>query len=587
MTIPKTIPSFFGYFIKCQSIAFFIVFLTSLTWSVNDVLFPYFIKLFINIINSFKGNPNNIYSILSWPIFALITCWVVMTIAMRVQGFVLAATFPRFRANIRETVFDYVKQHSHEYFSSNFAGSIAQKLASLPTSCQTVLEILIFNLSSITVGFIIAVVLVWRTHVIFAEILIAWFCLHMGTTVLFLRIGNKRWEIHSEAVATLTGKVVDCFTNIMNVRLFARSHYENTYLRRAQADEIKKAKKALFLMEIMYVLQGIFGLGLIFAVLFTLIHGWVQGWVTIGDFSLVGMLAFWVLGMVWYMSYQLSVLVREIGTIGQSLSLVTLGHDILDKPHAAVLKVNQGDIRFVDVSFHYRKNHAVFHKLNVHIPAGQKVGLVGFSGAGKSTFVNLMLRFYDLNGGSILIDRQDIAEVTQDSLHEQIAMIPQDPTLFHRTLMENIRYGRLNASDEEVIAAAKLAHCHEFIEKLSDGYQALVGERGIKLSGGQRQRVAIARAILKNAPILILDEATSSLDSVTEKVIQESLQQLMRGKTTIVVAHRLSTLASMDRVLVFHQGKIIEDGTREELLAMNGHFAKLWNMQTDGFLPDK
>jgi ATP-binding cassette subfamily B protein len=215
------------------------------------------------------------------------------------------------------------------------------------------------------------------------------------------------------------------------------------------------------------------------------------------------------------------------------------------------------------------------------------VGLVGFSGSGKSTFVNLILRFYDIQSGQILIDNQNVADVTQDSLREQIAMIPQDPTLFHRTLMENIRYGRLTATDEEVTVAAKLAHCEEFIDKLDEGYHSMVGERGIKLSGGQRQRIAIARAILKNAPILILDEATSSLDTVTEKLIQQSLHTVMQHRTTMVIAHRLSTLANMDRILVFHKGKVIEDGTQDELLNLQGQFARLWEMQTNGFLPDE
>jgi ATP-binding cassette subfamily B protein len=212
--------------------------------------------------------------------------------------------------------------------------------------------------------------------------------------------------------------------------------------------------------------------------------------------------------------------------------------------------------------------------------------LVGSSGSGKTTFVNLILRFYDLESGRILIDGQHIANVTQDSLRAQIAMIPQDPTLFHRSLMENIRYGRLDATDEEVVTAAELANCEEFIEKLPDKFNAMVGERGVKLSGGQRQRVAIARAILKNAPILILDEATSALDSATESLIQEGLQHVMHGRTTIVVAHRLSTLADMDRILVFHKGEIVEDGTHEDLLNADGHFAMLWNMQTNGYLPD-
>jgi ATP-binding cassette subfamily B protein len=278
--------------------------------------------------------------------------------------------------------------------------------------------------------------------------------------------------------------------------------------------------------------------------------------------------------------------VRELGMIESALTLVKKGHDITDKPGARPIVIKHGEIACKDVTFGYQKTRPVFKNLNLTLEAGKKVGLVGFSGSGKSTFVNLILRFYDLQSGSIAIDGINIADVTQNSLRSQIAMIPQDPALFHRTLIENIRYGRLDATNEEVITAAQLAHCHEFIGKLDKGYESLVGERGIKLSGGQRQRIAIARAILKNAPILILDEATSSLDSVTEKLIQESLQLLMQGRTTIVVAHRLSTLNDMDRILVFHKGKVLEDGTKEELLAMDGHFAMLWNMQTDGFLPE-
>jgi ATP-binding cassette, subfamily B, bacterial len=586
MNIPKTFFAFLWHFIKRQPVAFTIILITAFIWSFNEMFFPYFIKLIVNTIHDFKGSRAAIYSALELPIIALILLWVTTELCMRAQGILLIYTFPRFRANIRETVYAYTKQHSHEYFSNNFAGSIGQKLSSLPTSCQAILEIIFFNFGSISAAFIIAVILVWKTKFIFATILLSWFCLHMGITFFFLRVGDKHWQTHSEAVTTLSGKVIDSFTNIMNVRLFARNDYESVYLKKYQADEITKSKQASWTTEKMRVGQGLCGLALIFTTLFTLIHGWIHGWVTLGDFSLVGMLTFWVLGMVWYMSYQLTVFVREMGTVNEALTLITAEHGVADKPNAAILKVNNGEVRFADVSFAYQKNKFVFKNFNVHIPAGQKVGLVGFSGSGKSTFVNLVLRFYDLHDGKILIDEQNIAEVMQNSLREQIAMIPQDPTLFHRTLMENIRYGRLDASDAEVIAASKLAHCHEFIEKTTEGYQSLVGERGIKLSGGQRQRIAIARAILKNAPILILDEATSSLDSITEKLIQESLQELMRNKTTIVIAHRLSTLANMDRILVFHKGEIVEDGTRDALLKSQGHFAKLWNMQMDGFLPE-
>jgi len=251
------------------------------------------------------------------------------------------------------------------------------------------------------------------------------------------------------------------------------------------------------------------------------------------------------------------------------------------------LVVKKGTIEFENVSFRYHKGRDIFLDKSLTIKGGEKVGLVGFSGSGKTTFVNLILRFFDVDEGRILIDGQNIADATQDSLRAQIAMIPQDTSLFHRTLMENIRYGKLDATDEEVIDASKRGHCHEFIMQLEEGYESLVGERGIKLSGGQRQRITVARAILKNAPILILDEATSALDSITEKYIKESLADLMRGRTTIVIAHRLSTLADMDRILVFKDGHVIEDGNHSALITLDGHYAKLWNMQAGGFLPEE
>ena len=276
-----------------------------------------------------------------------------------------------------------------------------------------------------------------------------------------------------------------------------------------------------------------------------------------------------------------------LGNISDGVSVFIQPHEIVDKPDAPALKVNRGEIAFCAVSFIYKDGLQVFEHLDVTIEAKQQVGLVGFSGSGKSTFVNLILRLFEPQDGAIKIDEQNILDVTQDSLRESVSMIPQDPQLFHRSLMENIRYGRLDATDDEVIEAAKKAHAHEFILETEEQYGSLVGERGVKLSGGQRQRIAIARAIFKDAPILILDEATSSLDSVTEKKIQLGLKNLMKGRTVVVVAHRLSTISHMDRILVFDRGKIIEDGSHQQLMLRNGHYAHLWNMQAGGFLPQR
>ena len=278
---------------------------------------------------------------------------------------------------------------------------------------------------------------------------------------------------------------------------------------------------------------------------------------------------------------------QAVGKCKQSLINLIMPHELKDEQEAANLVVTKGQIVFSGVKFHYHGTQTLFQNKSVAIDAGQKVGLVGYSGSGKSTFVNLILRLYEVADGQILIDDQNIRQITQDSLRANITMIPQEPSLFHRRLMENIRYSRIEASDEEVIEAAKKAHAHEFISKLSQGYESLVGERGIKLSGGQRQRIAIARAILKNAPILILDEATSQLDSVTESNIQDSLWDLMQAKTTIVIAHRLSTLLHMDRILVFDNGHIVEDGTHSQLLHHQGLFKTLWDAQVGGFLPNK
>lgn len=587
MTLPKSTFKFILRFARIQKYQFILFMLISVIWAVNDTVYPYFLKRIVNIVENYHGEPAGIYAAVSGVLSIVVIFWVVSEIFQRIQGILQIYVFPKFRANIREAVFKYVQSHSHEYFSNHFAGNLAKKLADLPTSSQSIMEIICFQFVTATVGAIIVLVMMWNTKPLFAVILFVWLCIHLSLASVILRYADKLWVIHSDAVSTLSGKIVDAFMNIMNVRLFARTKFEIDYLSTYQKDEINKAKKAMWLMEWTRLGLGLNGLFLIFSMLFTLLYGWAHQWVTLGDFTQISMQSFWLLGWMWFISYQMTVFVRETGTVGDALTLVRKKHDLIDKNDAKPLIVSQGKIQFEEVSFGYRKKQVVFDQLNMTIAGGQKIGLVGFSGSGKSTLVNLILRFYDVNSGRILIDGQDISTITQDSLRKQVAMIPQDPSLFHRSLMENIRYGRLDASDEEVIEASKLAHCHEFIEKIDEGYQALVGERGIKLSGGQRQRIAIARAILKNAPILILDEATSSLDSVTEKLIQESLHILMKGRTTLVVAHRLSTLADMDKIFVFHKGKVIEEGSKDQLLKAEGHFAMLWNMQTDGFLPDK
>ena len=318
-----------------------------------------------------------------------------------------------------------------------------------------------------------------------------------------------------------------------------------------------------------------------------LIIGFKHGTITPGDFALVLTINFSTIQILWSFSRDLIKFSELFSYVTQGLNVILAPIEIQDKPNAQPLVVQNGEIIFDQVQFQYKDSELLFKNKSIIIQPGQKIGLVGYSGSGKSTLVNLILRLFDVTAGRITIDTQDLRDVTQNSLRESIGMIPQDPSLFHRTIMENIRYGKRDASDEQVVMAAQHAHAHEFIQALPEGYNAMVGERGVKLSGGQRQRIAIARAFLKNAPILILDEATSQLDSVTESYIQKSLWQLMQGKTTIVIAHRLSTLLEMDRILVFDNGRIVQDGTHPELLAQGGLYATLWNAQVGGFLPEK
>ncbi len=585
MNLPKKVIPFVFYFARQQWIGFSIAIIASIAWGLNNALFPYFLKRLINALSSSNAPAPGMEHAVRNALLLMLFSWISVEILMRAQGFLLSThCLAEFRASIRKALFEYVQTHSSTFFANNFSGTIASKISDVPINCETMIITICFEFLMTFIGAIATIITMWIGHPLFAEILISWLAVHLLLMFFFLRKGNSFLEEHANSVTALTGKIVDVFTNIQNVKLFAREKYEHCYLQHFQNEEIKKSHKAYTHLEWMYVGFGINGICLICGMLFFLMKGWQHHWVSLGDFTQIMMQTCWLSGWMWFVSYQGRVFVRTAATVRSALSLIHQPHEILDTPAAAPLTVPHGAIHFDHVDFSYPGNHAVFKDLNVTISPGEKVGLVGLSGAGKSTFMNLLLRLYDVQAGKICIDGQVISEVTQESLHENIAVIPQDSSLFHRTLMENIRYGRLEATEEEVITASKQAHCHEFIEQLDYGYEALVGERGVKLSGGQRQRIAIARALLKNAPILILDEATSSLDSATEKKIQTGLNILMENRTTIVIAHRLSTLAAMDRILVFYEGKIVEDGTIQELLQQQSHFAMLWKMQQEGMI---
>ncbi|MBI2742421.1 MAG: ABC transporter ATP-binding protein [Chlamydiales bacterium] len=582
----KKLSSFIWHFVRLQKWTFLSIGLVSLCWSFDNVLWPYLLKVVIDIFTKYEVERAAAWAALATPALYGLLLWAGIEMGFRAQGFMLMRAIPKLEADIRMEMFDHIQYHSPKYFNEHFAGSLANKITDMTTQVTLVMQQLLTLFFPALLGCLLGIIFFARVNLLFAGILACWIVIHFTICFLFSRRCGKFEHVHGEVRSELLGKIVDSLTNNFAVNLFYRFKFEKARIQTLQTKEQQKnvlSKKQVELMRICmgavaFTVGGVLTNGL-------MIYLWLQGKLTTGEVIQIFNTTWNVLMVMWITGMELPGLFQSLGIAKQALSVMKDPKDVLDHPDAKPLLVTKGEIVFANVSFHYGKR-SLFRNKDVHIKGGEKVGLVGFSGAGKSTFVNLILRFYAVETGKILVDGQEISKVTLESLRSQISLIPQDPLLFHRSLEENIRFGRIDATKEEVVEAARLAHCDEFIKRLSDGYDTQVGERGTKLSGGERQRIAIARAMLAKAPIILLDEATSALDSVTETYIQESLEKLMQGRTTIVIAHRLSTLAKMDRILVFDQGKIVEEGTHRKLLAKGGHYAKMWQKQAGGFLPD-
>lgn len=562
----------------------------SLLLAVEVSLSPYLTKVLLNRVANSPGIQNLAY--LGAPAILLVLATFLTAVIRQVYIYCFdICLLPTLRSTITNNVMEHLLHHSQNYYQNQFPGSLTNKINNLTSSIPNLLERSIESLFINTCALIIAVGTLWWVNIQFALIIFFWAILWIGFASTYsrkLRALSASW---SEAMAKVSGYLVDILSNILSVRLFSRQTQElNAFKKIVDTSTIiNKAIEWRYFQALSFhsisvvVVQGL--------TLYLLLKGRQMETITLGDFALVLGINTSIVLSFWRLANDFSQFAKHVGRITQALQSILIPIEIQDAPDAQPLKVHQGSITFDHVSFRYTGHSEAqanfFDNQSIVIPAGQKVGLVGYSGGGKSTFVNLILRLFDISSGHILIDGQDIQSVTQASLRQAISMIPQEPLLFHRSLMENIRYGAIGASDAAVIEAAKQAHAHDFILQQSEGYKALVGERGVKLSGGQRQRIAIARAILKNAPILILDEATSQLDSVTEQHIQDSLWNLMQGKTTLIIAHRLSTLSKMNRILVFEGGHIVQDGTHAGLLSQEGLYADLWKVQVGGFLPSK
>lgn len=518
---------------------------------------------------------------------------VVMPILVIVYSLLVHQTLlGNYPMSIRWLAHRYLLNQSLNFYQDDFAGRVATKVMQTSLAVRETVMKAMDVFVYVTVYFTSMIIMLatadWRLMIP----MIVWLLAYIAIQVYFVPKLKDVASAQADARSTMTGRIVDSYTNIQTVKLFSHSQRETQYAEQGMKGFLNTVYRQMRLVTGFDVAVEISNYILVFSVAALSIYLWLDSAISVGAIAIAVSLALRVNGMSMWIMWEVGALFENMGTVVDGMKTLSKPIDIKDKPDAKDLVVTEGGIHFDNVSFHYGENKGVISHLDLNIKPGEKVGLVGRSGAGKSTLVNLLLRFHDVEDGSIKIDGQNISEVTQDSLRSKIGMVTQDTSLLHRSIRDNILYGNPDATEEDLLKATKQAHAHEFIETLTDpfgnvGYDAQVGERGVKLSGGQRQRIAISRVLLKDAPLLVLDEATSALDSEVEAAIQESLNELMQGKTVIAIAHRLSTIAQMDRLIVLDKGSIVEQGSHQELIANNGIYAQLWAHQTGGFIAEE
>jgi ATP-binding cassette, subfamily B, bacterial len=561
-----------------------VIVISVISANVIAVLMPILYKQFFDIIATNTDKTiigPQLFSIIFYVLGLNIIFWIFYRIAT------LANTNfePKVMAALKQQSYDHLMLHSYSFFTNSFAGSLVQKVNRFARSFERIADNLIWNLLPLVVRVVSIFIVVFFINKWIALVILIWVIIFLSFNIIFSKWKLKYDIAVAEIDSKATGYLADTIGNQNTVQLFSGYKFESKGYKKVTDEQAKITRFAWRLDVVVEGGQAFLGLAIEFILFFYAIKYWQQGMITIGVFVLLQAYVLNIINQLWGFTRIVRDVYQSYADAKEMVEITLLSHEVKDIPIAKDLIVNNAEIEFENLIFSFNKTRPVLKDINLVIKSGEKIALIGPSGAGKTTFVRLLLRLYSATSGKILIDGQDISQATQESLRKNISMVPQDPILFHRTLSENISYGKRDATKEEIQKAAELAHCDEFIKNLSYGLDTFVGERGVKLSGGERQRVAIARAILKNAPILILDEATSSLDSNSEMLIQDALENLMENKTTIVIAHRLSTIQKMDRIIVIDDGKIIEQGSHEELLENeNSLYKKLWELQAGGFL---
>ncbi len=571
---------------KRYSWVFWLAFLATIGVQVSELAAPLYLKQFFDILAAYAPSPDIVHKLfILVGIFGLVSFagWIMR----RTQAYSLSYLESRAIADLYSTAFDYLIRHSYHFFISRFAGTLTRRVSKFAMAYEVIVDSIMFQFFPTVLFAVGAVIFVFLRNNILGIALGVWVVLFILFQLIAAKLRQPLRIARTEADSRAVGAIADAISNQNTITLFSGSRHEGGIFRkvidywRAATIRVWRAD------ELIWSFFGIFTLAINVGLLYGAVIFWQKGLLTIGDFVLIQSYLIVLFNRLVSMNRELRRFYDSFADAVEMVEMLEASHEVRDVPGAKPFKATDCEINFKNVGFYFNEGWPVLDDFNLKVKSGEKLALVGPSGAGKTTVTKLLLRLYDVTGGSIEIDGQNISEVKQESLRDAIAFVPQEPILFHRTLMENIRYGRRNAGDEEVFAAAKKARCHEFISALPEGYQTFVGERGVKLSGGERQRVAIARAILKGAPILVLDEATSSLDSESEALIQDALHNLMEGKTVIVIAHRLSTIMKMDRIVVIENGKVVAEGSHRNLLEQGGLYKKLWSIQAGGFRDDE